>query len=87
MTGDNAWYMEGTAAFDELPARPEVIRRVGINGGEPLTNPYAMAFIDRLIESGHAHHIQLTFHTNAAKESPDVLQLRAVPRSSTAPEH
>lgn len=72
--GDHAWFVEGTAAFDELLACPEAIRRVNINGGEPLINPNAMAFIDRLIESGHAHHIQLTFNTNATKVSPDVLQ-------------
>ena len=72
--GDQAWYVNGTAAFDELLARPEAIRRVNINGGEPLINPHALAFVDRLIESGHAENIQLTFNTNATKVSPRVLR-------------
>lgn len=48
-------------SFDDMLANARKIKMIG---GEPTVSPDMFKLLDRATETGHAHHIELSFYTN-----------------------
>lgn len=48
-------------SFDRMIGKA---RKIKLIGGEPTVSPDMFKLLDKAVESGHAHHIELSFYTN-----------------------
>jgi glutamate-1-semialdehyde 2,1-aminomutase len=68
-----AWHDE-PAFVDEILARPNTLRQIKFQGGEPMLIPTTEVIIDRLIGAGAEPTVQLEFVTNATVYRDDLIE-------------
>lgn len=58
------WWEQEEFLLNELLPRPEKLKRLMLQGGEPFLNKHLPALLDRLIESGASENLLLEFISN-----------------------
>lgn len=75
--GNPYWAKDERIVFGEILTRPKRLRSINFSGGEPLINPVLTVILERLVESGHAEHIEVYITSNGTVYSkclPELLK-------------
>jgi MoaA/NifB/PqqE/SkfB family radical SAM enzyme len=68
--------------WEELTRLDHIIEQVApsledflTTGGEPFLSPQHLVILQRLVDTGHAAHVRLSYHTNCTVRNPRLLEL------------
>lgn len=61
------WYLKPEFWNDFSNILPE-LKKINLSGGDALSFEGHQTFLERIINSGHAHHIELIYHTNGQRD-------------------